>query len=109
MGGDGMPFEQVFPRSFTAASVKAYAPASSGLYGITNAAEWIFIGEAENIREALLGHLGEGNTELTRRGPTGFVYEECGRAGRGGRQDRLVREYDPACNRRWTRHGRTDG
>jgi len=102
-----MPFEQVFPRSFTAASVRAYAPAASGLYGITNAAEWIFIGEAEDIRAALLGHLGEGNTELARRAPTGFVYEECERARRPERQDRLVREYEPACNRGRAWQGRS--
>lgn len=98
-----MPFEQMFPRSFTATSVREHAPAQAGLYGITNAAEWIFIGESENIQAALLAHLGEGNTELTRRAPTGFVYELCMRGQRSVRQDRLVREYEPACNRRWAR------
>lgn len=104
-----MPFEQGFPRAFTLMSVQEHAPSVAGLYGITNAGEWIFIGEAENIQEALLCHLREPNTDLLSRAPTGFVYEVCGRARRSDRQDRLVREYEPTCNRRWTRHGRMEG
>ena len=99
-----MPFEQVRPRAFTASSVREHAPAASGVYGISNRIEWIYIGETDNIQDSLLGHLGEMDTSLRSRQPTGFVFEACDRANRPSRQDRLVLEYEPSCNRNWSRH-----
>jgi len=98
-----MPFSQLIPRPFNLGAVQAYAPASSGLYGISNSQEWIYIGETDNIKGALLSHLADSHTSLMQRGPTGFVYEVCDRAGRTSRQDRLVFEYEPAINRHATR------
>ena len=94
-----MPFEQFIPRPFTSGAIQIYAPMASGVYGISNALEWIYIGETDDIQDALLTHLREGNTALMRRQPTGFVFEVCDRAKRPARQDRLVLEYEPACNR----------
>lgn len=94
-----MPFDQLFPRSFTASSVRRNAPALSGVYGISNATEWIYIGETDNIQEALLEHLRDQETSIRKLHPTGFVYEICERARRSGRQDRLILEYGPAKNR----------
>lgn len=94
-----MPFDQSCPRSLTATSIRANAPARSGLYGISNAQEWIYIGETDNIQARLLDHLRETNTQLMKRRPTGFVFEVCGPAGRPARQGRLVLEYEPSCNR----------
>ena len=39
-----MPFTQHIPRVFTATGVRMYAPMASGVYGISNAREWIYIG-----------------------------------------------------------------
>jgi hypothetical protein len=86
-----MPFQQMFPRTFSAASVRQHAPPQPGVYGLTNAREWLVIGEADNIQAALMGHLGEG---LAGR-PTGFVFEVCELGARGRRHDQLVREYGP--------------
>jgi hypothetical protein len=94
-----MPFMSSFPRSFTELSVREHAPALSGVYGIANAREWIYIGVSDNIQDALLEHLQETSTLLVMRQPTGFVYETCDRAGRLARQDRLIFEYEPFCNR----------
>ena len=94
-----MPFDQFIPRSLTAVSVRANAPATSGIYGISNAREWIYIGETDNIQASLLGHLHQSDSAPMRRQPTGFVFEVCGRAARPARQDRLVFEYAPTCNR----------
>jgi hypothetical protein len=94
-----MPFNQFTPRNFTNDAVQMYAPGVSGVYGISNAREWIYIGETDNIQSSLLDHLHEINTTLMKREPTGFVFEVCDRARRASRQDRLVTEYDPACNR----------
>jgi hypothetical protein len=94
-----MPFDQFFPRPFLAGAIETFAPNVSGVYGISNADEWIFIGVSDDIRSALLTHSQESNTALIRRHPTGFVFEVCDRARRTARQDRLVLEYAPKCNR----------
>jgi hypothetical protein len=95
-----MPFEQFTPRSFTPVSVRANAPTASGIYGVSNAREWIFIGETDNIQASLLQDLQQGNSALLKRLPTGFVFELCVAAERRARQDRLILEYEPVCNRR---------
>ena len=94
-----MPFDQPTPRSLTPVSIRANAPIASGIYGISNAREWIYIGETDNIQGTLLSHLQEPDTSLMKRLPTGFVFEVCDRANRPVRQDRLVVEYEPTCNR----------
>lgn len=94
-----MPFEQITPRRFTAGSIQTHAPVASGVYGISNAREWIYIGETDNIQAALLDHLQYLYTSLMKLQPTGFVFEVCDGAHRSARQDRLVLEYEPACNR----------
>lgn len=94
-----MPFEQLIPRQFTAGGVQAYAPAASGVYGISNAEEWIYIGETDDLQAELLAHLRDVRASLMRRQPTGFVYELCELARRPSRQDRLVMEFNPTCNR----------
>jgi predicted GIY-YIG superfamily endonuclease len=99
-----MPFDQPFPRSFTLPSVRTHAPVLSGVYGLSNAAEWLYIGVADNLQEALLSHLGEIGSALMRKSPTGFVVEVCARSSRAARQNRLVQEYEPLMNRcpaRW--------
>lgn len=95
-----MPFANVAPYSFLPTSVRNNAPAASGVYGLSNSREWIFVGETDDIREALMVHLEESDTHLTSRAPTGFTYELCAASGRVARQDRLVLELEPVCNRR---------
>jgi len=95
-----MPFEQLTPRPFTPGAIATYAPAVSGVYGISNAHEWIFIGQTDDIKGSLLEHLQDLSTSLMKRQPAGFVFEVCQGARRSARQDRLVLEYEPACNRR---------
>jgi hypothetical protein len=94
-----MPFEHLFPRQFAPGSIHTYAPAASGVYGISNAREWIYIGETDDIRGALLTHLSEYGSALMQSKPAGFVFEVCDRGARFARQDRLVHEYGPSCNR----------
>ena len=94
-----MPFVQHLPRPFTSRTISEYAPAASGVYGISNAREWLYIGQSEDIQGALLAHLQDSSTTLMKQAPTGFVYEVCAGASRAGRQERLVREYGPTGNR----------
>lgn len=95
-----MPFEAFTPRSFTAVSVRANAPAASGIYGVSNAREWIYIGETDNIQASLLEELRQTDSAILKRYPTGFVFELCVPAGRLARQERLIWEYVPVFNRR---------
>src|SRR5947209_1799065 len=87
------------PHAFSASSVRAHAPATSGVYGLSNGREWIYIGETDNIQARLLEHLAESSTQLKSHAPTGFTYELCESTSRLRRQDRLVAQYGPVCNR----------
>jgi len=93
-----MPFQTITPRPFTFSAIQIYAPVEAGVYGITNAREWIFIGESDNIQGALLDHLRDSGTSLMQHQPAGFVYETCAGEQRKTRQGRLVTEYAPVCN-----------
>jgi hypothetical protein len=94
-----MSFSECAARSVTAISVQKNAPESSGVYGLSNGREWIFIGEANNIRARLLEHLQETGTLLKGRMPTGFTFKECPPSDRVIRQNLLVRRFEPFCNR----------
>jgi hypothetical protein len=99
-----VPFNQLIPRPFTFNAMHTYAPRNSGVYGISNAREWIYIGETADILGALLAHVEGTRTAVMNHAPTGFVFEVCDSFKRAARQDRLVAEYSPACNRRTSRY-----
>lgn len=67
-----MSFAECAARLFRAVSIRKNAPESSGVYGLSNGREWVFIGEASNIRARLMEHLEEADTMLANRKPTGF-------------------------------------
>jgi excinuclease UvrABC nuclease subunit len=91
-----MPFEQGAPSSFTAVSIQNNAPDSSGVYGLSNSREWILVGEANNIRAALMDHLREAKSVDLARRPTGFSYEIAHPNKRATRKNELARELTPA-------------
>jgi len=95
-----MPFEQGAPMAFTAISVQNNAPNLSGVYGLSNSEEWIFVGEANNIRNALLEHLREVNGMPAARKPRGFSYELSPAVQRVERRNQLARELTPAAAHR---------
>jgi hypothetical protein len=70
----------------------------SGVYGLSNAREWILVGQTDDIKATLLGHLRETHTPLLEREPTGFTFELCAPYNRHSRQQRLIQEYQPVCN-----------
>ncbi len=94
-----MPFDRPLPRLFTNIAVRNYAPVASGVYGLSNANHWIYIGESDNLQASLLAHLNEPNSELMKLAPKGFVLETCDRSNRIARLDRLITEYRPVCNK----------
>ena len=94
-----MPFADCAARSFTVVSIQKNAPESSGVYGLSNAREWLFIGESDNIRARLLEHRRKIGTVLERQNPMGFTFELCSPSERSARRKALVRELKPRCNR----------
>ena len=95
-----MPFEGYGGFSFTLVSVQRNAPALPGVYGLSNANEWLYVGAAGNIQAALIAHLQEAGTMLKSHRPTGFTFEVCDPGYHAARQSRLVGELAPVCNRR---------
>ncbi len=93
-----MPFEKLIPHAFSANSVRGYAPAVPGVFGISNSREWIIIDESNDIRESLIQYFNDGNPEVMKHSPTGFVFEVCAPNLQRARRDRLVTEYSPICN-----------
>lgn len=93
-----MPFRSPMPHSFQAHSILAHAPPYSGVYGISNAREWIYIGQTDDIRSALLQRLEEAGSYQAQV-PTGFTFEVCEPVVRTVRQARLVYEFNPVENR----------
>jgi hypothetical protein len=84
--------------SFTAASIRQNAPQRPGVYALSNAREWIFIGEADDLQAILWAHLRESGTKLRAAGPTGFTFEVCDPAARQTLLARLIADLSPTCN-----------
>jgi hypothetical protein len=80
-------------------SVNQNVPAASGVYGLSNARQWIYVGEAADIQAELFGHLQHPNTFLREHAPSGFTYELSSQQHRAGRRDQLVYELQPIGNR----------
>lgn len=93
-----MPFEQRSPYPLSVDGAQCSAPAVPGVYGLVNASRWIYIGQADNLQEALLRHLQSSGDSVLKWGPTGFVFETCSGQRRQARKDSLVLEYAPICN-----------
>ncbi len=88
-----MPFDQLFPQAFTAASVRLHAPALPGVYGISNARAWLQIGSAGNLQQELLRLLDGGGPALMKLAPAGFSFEVCQPRDLESRRAALESEY----------------
>lgn len=73
-----MPFEQHVPRAFTYTGVRMFAPIASGVSALSNAREWIDIGETDDIRGALIAHLADSRASMMTRTPTGLCSKSVG-------------------------------
>jgi hypothetical protein len=80
-------------------SVDKNVPAASGVYGLSNASQWIYVAETANIHAELSKHLQHPNTFLRGHSPSGFTYELASAEHRIQRRNQLVVELDPIGNR----------
>jgi len=94
-----VPFDNHGNRSFTGKSVDNNAPAASGVYGLSDACRWIYVGETANIQAELAGHLRSPGIFLKEHAPSGFTFELSAAEHRTERRNRLVAELDPIGNR----------
>ena len=86
--------------SFTPVSIRQNAPPSPGVYALSNARQWVCVGEADDVQAALRAHLSAPGTRLRAALPTGFTFELCQGSMRRARVERLILELSPACNDR---------
>ena len=84
--------------AWSADSIRANAPALSGVYAIFNAQEWIYVGESNDIQRRLLEHFNGDNICITTHRPTGFQFELCDAPVRMRRQAELIAQLHPTCN-----------
>jgi cell division septation protein DedD len=81
---------------FTRETILAFAPPTSGVYGLFNFDCQILIGEAANMQEALLRHESETDFQSLRLQPTGFTFEPCAAELRKFRAAELIAKFHPA-------------
>jgi septal ring-binding cell division protein DamX len=81
--------------SFTKKAILAYAPPTSGVYGLFNFDCQVFIGESKNIQEALLRHESETDFQSRHLQPTGFTFELCASEIRKAKADELIARFHP--------------
>ncbi len=80
---------------FEEEEIHSFAPAVSGVYGLYNFDYQLFIGEADNIREALLRHLELDHSRSPRFQPTGFTFQTCLPELRKRTVEALTQQYQP--------------
>ncbi len=95
-----MAFEGHGAFPLTPAAVIAAAPEESGVYAIHTPTIWVFIGDSDNVRQALLDHLNAPDGLLDSFQPLSFSWEQVPQAGRGALRDALIAELRPANNGR---------
>jgi len=99
-GGTYLSFQKYVAHTFSASSINRYAPAAPGVYGLSNARGWIFVGESDDIRSSLFQHMQEGESRLGGEVPRGFSFELVAGKGRTARQQYLIEELQPMFNAR---------
>jgi excinuclease UvrABC nuclease subunit len=96
-----MPWNGTNGFPFTQTSIILNAPVVSGVYCLFNKDQMIYVGEGKDIQARLLDHQrGSHNECVNRYNPAFFAYEVVEAAWRITRQDRLILELKPLCNRR---------
>ena len=94
-----MPWNNPDGYAFARASIQVNAPEQSGVYALYNDHNWIYIGESQDIQARLIQHIDGDNPCITSYAPPTFSYELSAANQRVARQDQLIGELLPLCNR----------
>jgi hypothetical protein len=81
-------------------SVLRNAPEESGVYGLCNADQWVYIGHSSSVRKALLEYLRGQMPYVLQWQPKHFMFEVLPYKQRISRQKVLAAHYQPTCNRK---------
>jgi cell division septation protein DedD len=81
---------------FEGAVVERIVPAVSGVYGLHTRRQQLFIGEAADLREALLLHRKEAEKLFRGQQPSYFSFEVCETNLRASRAQALIAEFRPS-------------
>jgi hypothetical protein len=79
-------------------AVQDKAPSASGVYTVYTSRQWVYVGESDDIRQSLFGHLNDpdGCSKL-QRGPLSFSFEIAAGPERATRRQALAAELAPIC------------
>jgi len=94
-----MPFSNLSSYPYSQSSIQSNAPRQSGVYGLFSPGKWIYVGESGDIQERVMQHLNGDNPCITRQSPVSFTFELVSAANRVGRQNALIQEFAPVCNK----------
>jgi hypothetical protein len=78
----------------------ASAPSDSGVYALYSGQDYIYIGESGDIKTRLLHHLNGDNPCINANKPSSFSYEVSPEHQRVTRQNDLILEFRPLCNKK---------
>jgi excinuclease UvrABC nuclease subunit len=95
-----MPFPSTSGIAFTESGILT-APSSSGVYGVYNCQQWIYVSESADIQSSLFEHYRRESDQsacIWRSNPTMFTYELCDAYRRIARERTLIDELHPTCN-----------
>ena len=73
-------------------------PTASGVYTIFTSRRWLYVGESDDMKQSLYGHLNALSSCLARRGSLSFSFEVIPPEQRVNRQRALIAALVPACN-----------
>ena len=82
--------------SLSGFAITQLVPKVSGVYGLHNQHQQLFIGEAADLREALLLHWHESDKLFRGQQPTHFSFEICDAEVRAQRAQSLIASHQPA-------------
>jgi hypothetical protein len=74
------------------------APNASGVYTIFTSRRWLYVGESDDMKQSLFGHLNAPSSCLAKRGSLSFSFEVIAAEHRVDRQRALIAALAPACH-----------
>ncbi len=95
-----MAFEGSASFPLTPGGILAGAPEASGVYALHTPTRWVFIGDSDDIRQALFEHLNATDRRFDAFQPLSFSWEVAPPAERRALRRWLIAELRPACNLR---------
>src|SRR5262249_34237741 len=99
-GGAHMPWNNPIEYAYSMHDVKENAPSESGVYALCDGDKWIYLGESDNLQNALLAHLDPSTASyIDRASPTTFSFELHPADRRATRLRELIKELQPMLQR----------